>query len=51
VNSSLALSVIVGEKIDIVVWNWSDWDRFTDELKILKSFKDQIWRFRFFPEE
>jgi hypothetical protein len=48
-KSGLPLTIKEGDVVDIIVWYWSNWDDLSDEARILRSFKDQIWRFRSFP--
>lgn len=50
VKSSLPLTVKAGDTVNIIVWFWSNWDLLPDDIRIIRSFEDQIWRFRSFPK-
>lgn len=51
VKSSLPLHIKSGDVVEIVIWHWSEWDSLPLNYKILRSFEDQIWRFRSFPDK
>ena len=50
-KSGLPLTIKVGDIVDIVKWYWSEWDTFSEDMRIQSSLRDQIWRFRSFPKK
>jgi hypothetical protein len=46
----LPLTIKRGDFVDIIVWYWDSWNLLTEGIRIIRSFEDQIWRFRNFSK-